>query len=67
MKKLRTIPDGRLLSISQAAEFLSCGRTKVYSLHRQGKIEIVKLGHSTRVTEASLRRLIEELPRQSGK
>ena len=57
------IPEGRLLSVPQAAEFLSCGKTKIYSLHKAGKIEIVKLGHSTRVTEASLRRLIEELPR----
>jgi excisionase family DNA binding protein len=45
-------------------EYLNCGKKKIYQLHRAGKIDMVKLGHSTRVTEASLRRLINELPRK---
>ena len=65
MKKMDTrADDGGLLSISQAMLFLKCGKKKLYQLNRDGKIDMVKLGHSTRVTEASLRRLIDALPRQ---
>jgi len=56
--------DGGLLSISQAMARLQCGKKKLYQLNREGKIDMVKLGHSTRVTEASLRRLVNELPRR---
>ena len=56
--------DGGLLSISQAMLFLKCGKKKLYQLNREGRIDMVKLGHSTRVTEASLRRLVNELPRK---
>jgi len=56
--------DGGLLSISQAMLFLNCGKKKLYQLNREGRIDMVKLGHSTRVTEASLRRLVNELPRK---
>lgn len=56
--------EGRLFTILQAMEFLGCGKKKIYQLHRDGKIDMVKLGHSTRVTEASLRRLVNELPRK---
>jgi excisionase family DNA binding protein len=59
-----TDTEGGLLSILQAMEYLNCGKKKIYQLHRDGKIDMVKLGHSTRVTEASLRRLISELPRK---
>jgi excisionase family DNA binding protein len=59
-----TIDEGRLLSVAQACERLRCGKKKLYELSRTGKIEMVKLGHSTRVTEASLRRLVNELPRK---
>jgi excisionase family DNA binding protein len=66
MKTMDTMTDtdGGLLSILQAMEYLNCGKKKIYQLHRAGKIDMVKLGHSTRVTEASLRRLINELPRK---
>ena len=59
--------DGGLLSISQAMARLQCGKKKLYQLNREGRIDMVKLGHSTRVTEASLRRLIDALPRQREK
>jgi excisionase family DNA binding protein len=62
--KTDTDTDGGLLSVLQAMEFLRCGKKKIYQLGREGKIDLVKLGHSTRVTEASLRRLISELPRK---
>jgi excisionase family DNA binding protein len=58
--------DGGLLTILQAMEFLNCGKRKIYQLSREGRIDMVKLGHSTRVTEASLRRLVNELPRRAS-
>jgi excisionase family DNA binding protein len=63
---MKTDTDGGLLSILQAMEYLNCGKKKIYQLHRDGKIDMVKLGHSTRVTEASLRQLINELPRKAS-
>ena len=62
--KTDTDTDGGLLSILQAMEYLNCGKKKIYQLGRDGKIDMLKLGHSTRVTEASLRRLVNELPRK---
>jgi len=56
--------EGGLLTILQAQEFLGCGKKKIYQLHREGRLDLRKLGHSTRVTEASLRRLVNELPRK---
>ena len=60
----KTEVDGGLYTVMQAASFLHCGKKKVYELARDGQIDMVKLGHSTRVTEASLRKLISELPRR---
>ena len=56
--------EGGLVSVAQAMAFLKCGKKKIYQLGRDGKIDMRKLGHSTRVTEASLRRLVSELPRR---
>jgi Helix-turn-helix domain len=58
--------EGGLVSIAQAMAFLKCGKKKIYQLGRDGKIDMRKLGHSTRVTEASLRRLVNELPRRGA-
>jgi excisionase family DNA binding protein len=65
MTKMDTHTDeGRLLSVTQACEYLHCGKKKLYQLHKAGKVDMRKLGHSTRVTEASLRRLVNDLPRK---
>ena len=63
-KTTAQVDDDRLLSVAQACDYLRCGKKKLYQLHRAGLLEMVKLGHSTRVTETSLRRLINELPRK---
>lgn len=57
-----TKPEG-LLTVKQAAAFLHCGVKKIYELAKADKIKLVKVGHSTRITEASLHRMIGELPR----
>ena len=60
-----TIADeGRLLSVAQACERLRCGKKKLYALAKAGQIEMLKLGSSTRIPEASVRKLIAELPRK---
>ena len=49
-----------LLSINEAAKTLSLGRTSIYALIKQGKLETVKLGRRTAVKVESIRRLVEE-------
>jgi len=65
---------GRLLTLPQAMEQLSCGRTKLYDLHQRGYLELVKLDRRTRVTERSVKKFLRELiaskliaPKQSEK
>jgi excisionase family DNA binding protein len=43
-----------LLTVAQAAEYLSVGRTRVYDLMRTGQLKSVKLGSSRRVARAAL-------------
>lgn len=45
--------------INDAARMIGIGRTKLYELIATGEVETVKLGRGTRVTVASLYRLIE--------
>jgi hypothetical protein len=52
---------GRLLTLPQAMDQLSCGRTKLYDLHQRGHIELVKLDRRTRVTERSVKKFLREL------
>ena len=52
---------GRLLTLPQAMEQLSCGRTKLYDLHQRGFLELVKLDRRTRVTERSVKKLVRDL------
>jgi predicted DNA-binding transcriptional regulator AlpA len=52
---------GRLLTLPQAMEQLSCGRTKLYDLHQRGYLELVKLDRRTRVTERSVKQFLRNL------
>jgi excisionase family DNA binding protein len=47
------------VTIDETADMLSVGRNAVYQLIADGEIEAIKLGKSTRVTTASLDRLLE--------
>ena len=47
-----------LLTVGEAAAYLSCGRTKLFSLFREGDLRVVKLGRATRVPRAELDRWI---------
>lgn len=46
-------------SINDAAKALSLGRTSIYALIREGRLETIKLGRRTLVKVESIRRLIE--------
>ena len=55
-----------LLKIEPACRYLDVGRSKLYELIREGKLEAVKIGKSARVTTASLKRFVESLPASPG-
>ena len=45
--------------VNDAARMIGVGRTKLYELIANGELETVKLGEATRVTTASLHKLVE--------
>jgi excisionase family DNA binding protein len=55
-----------LMRIGQACRYIDIGRSKLYELAREGKLEVVKIGKSARVTTASLKRFVESLPASPG-
>lgn len=46
------------LSINDTAKALSLGRTSIYALIREGRLETIKLGRRTLIKMASVRRLL---------
>jgi len=46
-------------SINETAKALSLGRTTIYALIKEGRLETVKLGRRTLVKTDSIRRLLE--------
>ncbi|WP_051520210.1 helix-turn-helix domain-containing protein [Sphingobium sp. Ant17] len=49
-------------SINDAAKALSLGRTSIYALIKEGRLDTVKLGRRTLVKTASIRALIGDGP-----
>jgi len=47
-------------SINETAKALGLGRTSIYALIREGRLETIKLGRRTLVKVDSIRRLLEE-------
>ncbi|MCB2047400.1 MAG: helix-turn-helix domain-containing protein [Novosphingobium sp.] len=45
--------------VNDAARMIGVGRTKLYELIASGELESVKIGKATRITTASLYRLVE--------
>ena len=50
-------------TIESAIEQLGCGRTTIYALIAEKKLEALKLGRRTLITDASIRALVASLPR----
>lgn len=48
-----------VLSINDTAKTLSLGRTSIYELINQGKLETVKIGRRTLVKMVSVHRLVD--------
>jgi len=48
------------VSVMAAAKALGLGRTSIYMLIRQNRIETIKIGRRTLLTTSSLRRLLDE-------
>ena len=46
------------VKVNDAARMIGVGRTKLYELIASGEIEVIKLGKSTRITTASLHKLV---------
>lgn len=46
------------LSINETAKTLSLGRTSIYMLIREGRLDTIKLGRRTLIKTASVRRLM---------
>ena len=46
-------------SVTDAAKALSLGRTSIYALIREGRLETLKLGRRTLIKVASIRRLLD--------
>ena len=51
----------RLLSVDEAAEYLSIGKTKLHSWIKRKKIPVIKLDSSTRFDVLELDEFVEEL------
>ncbi|UNC14057.1 helix-turn-helix domain-containing protein [Acidiphilium multivorum] len=47
------------VSINSAAKALGIGRSSVYSLIKEGRLEVIKIGRRTLLTTASIKRLAQ--------
>jgi excisionase family DNA binding protein len=55
-----------LLSVTQAAEALAIGRTKIHELLATGAIESVRIGRSRRIPAAALEAYVARLREESA-
>lgn len=46
-------------SVNEAAKALGIGRTSIYQLIREGRLEVVKLGRRTLIKADSIRRIVD--------
>jgi len=56
---METQMDAVATSVNGAAKALSLGRTSIYALIRDGRLDTVTLGRRTLIKVASIRRLLE--------
>jgi excisionase family DNA binding protein len=65
-RELENVPV-LLRPVDHAAHQLQCGRSSIYELCDAGKLEMVKLGRATRITERSIVKLVDELAAEARK
>ena len=53
-------PEPLAYTVNDACKVSSIGRTRLYELIKEGKLEARKIGRRTLILAVSLRRLIEE-------
>lgn len=53
--------EAKLLSISDTAKVLGVGRSKLYALIKEGRLETVTVGRRRLVVAASIERFVERL------
>lgn len=53
--------SGSLVTIQEAMDELSCSRSKIYALGKEGRLKVVRFDGRSRVTAASLKRFIKSL------
>lgn len=58
---MSAVPKTMFRTVEQAATQLSCSPRMIYKLYREGRLELVKLGRTSRVTERSLNALVDEM------
>jgi excisionase family DNA binding protein len=58
MNALRHTPEPLAYSVTDACRVSSIGRTRLYALINEGRLEIRKIGKRTLIPADSLRRLI---------
>lgn len=59
MNTAKANPEPLAYSVSEACRVSSLGRTLLYRLIGEGRLEVRKIGRRTLITSASLRALIE--------
>lgn len=57
---METTLEQLTISINSAARALGVGRSSIYSLIKQNRIEAIKIGRRTLLTTASIRRLADK-------
>jgi hypothetical protein len=67
MSPKKSTEDRRLHRIVDAMAILRCSRRKVYYLAEQGRLDLVKLDYGSRITDESLRKLLDEIESRKGK
>lgn len=51
------------ISVNSAARTLGIGRTSIYALLKDGRLDAIKIGRRTLLTTASIRKLAQPPPR----
>lgn len=52
-------------TVPQAAEIANTGRTTLYAEHKAGRLRFTKIGRKTLITDAELRRWLEQCEREA--